>query len=268
VRLAGNELSLRVASAAFLAVFALAGAWFGGWTAGLVVAIVVAVIHVEWTGVTRDTSPYRHIWTAGLVAGILAFTAGYGLVGLGLAAVAAVAAGLVSRAVWPPGGVVYAAALGFGLLFIRLSPNDGRAAIFFLLAVVWATDTAAYFVGRAMGGPKLWPAISPNKTWSGAIGGFVVGMAAGIVVALLFSIPLSVPLVLVAALLAVAAELGDLFESSVKRRFGAKDASQLVPGHGGLMDRADGQVFAASLAALIGWLHAGGGDLAAGLLRW
>jgi phosphatidate cytidylyltransferase len=158
--------------------------------------------------------------------------------------------------------------LGFGLLMLRLSPEEGRQATFFLLAVVSGTDTGAYFAGRTIGGPKLWPAISPNKTWAGAVGGLAMGLVAGLAVAAVFAVPVGPPLVAVAAVLSIAAQAGDLFESWVKRRFGAKDSGNIVPGHGGLMDRVDGLTFAAALAVLGGWLHGGAGDLAGGLLRW
>ena len=128
-------------------------------------------------------------------------------------------------------------------------PQFGFVAIIFLFAVVWATDIAAYFVGRAIGGPKLAPRVSPNKTWSGAIGGLRgrrAGSGAGRAVQRRRRLRWSA--VVVAIALSIAAQAGDLFESAFKRRFGAKDASGLIPGHGGLMDRLDGFVAAAVLA--------------------
>lgn len=264
----GNELLTRLLSAAVLAIFPLAGAWFGGWIAGVVVAIAASIVHIEWGNVTHATDPYRFAATAALVVALLVLTAGYEPIAAGIVAMAAVAVAVSSRNAWAPAGVVYAAAFGFGLLILRLSPEDGRTAIFFVLAIVWATDTGAYFVGRAVGGPKLLPEVSPKKTWSGAIGGFGAGVLAGLIVALLLGAPLSWQLTGVAVVLSIAGQAGDLFESSVKRRFGAKDASQLVPGHGGLMDRVDGLVFASAVAVLIAWLHGGGANLAASLIRW
>jgi phosphatidate cytidylyltransferase len=264
----GNELLTRLLSAAVLAVLPLAGAWFGGWIAGVVVAIAAAIVHSEWGNVTHATDPYRFAATAALVVALLVLTAGYVPVAAGIVTLAAIAIAVSSRDAWAPAGVLYAAAFGFGLLLLRLSPDDGRFAIFFVLAVVWATDTGAYFVGRAVGGPKLLPEVSPKKTWSGAIGGFSAGVVAGLIVALLLGASLSWQLAVVAVVLSIAGQAGDLVESWVKRRFGAKDASHLVPGHGGLMDRVDGLVFAASVAALIAWLHGGGVNLAASLIRW
>jgi phosphatidate cytidylyltransferase len=156
--------------------------------------------------------------------------------------------------------------LGVGLLFLRLTP-DGLPAVLLVLAVVWATDTAAFFAGRLIGGAKLSPDISPNKTWSGAIAGLVAGLLAGLIVAALASVPVSIPLVIIVALLSVASQAGDLFESWVKRLFGVKDSGDLIPGHGGLLDRVDGLAVASGLAAIIGWLH-GGASIAMGLLLW
>jgi phosphatidate cytidylyltransferase len=130
------------------------------------------------------------------------------------------------------------------------------------------TDIAAYFVGRAVGGPKLWPAVSPNKTWSGAIVGTLGGVAAGLLVVKLAGLVVAPMLVMVALALSVAAQLGDLLESAIKRHFGAKDAGQLIPGHGGLMDRLDGFLTAAAAAVVVGMLRGGLEGPARGLLVW
>ena len=123
---------------------------------------------------------------------------------------------------------------------------------------MWATDIAAYFAGRAIGGPKLMPRVSPNKTWSGAIGGTAGGVVGGVVVAAHVRRRAASPRSRAwRFVLSVVSQAGDLLESAVKRRFDAKDASQLIPGHGGLMDRLDGFVAAAVAAALIGLLRGG-----------
>jgi phosphatidate cytidylyltransferase len=121
----------------------------------------------------------------------------------------------------------------------------------FIFAVVWATDILAYFVGRALKGPKLAPSISPGKTWSGAIGGTVSGVIAGSLVTLGVFSRLSFWTIVIAFLLSVASQIGDLFESFIKRQFGVKDSSRLIPGHGGVMDRVDGLVFACFAAFLL-----------------
>jgi phosphatidate cytidylyltransferase len=204
------------------------------------------------------------------------------LVGLGYPAIAAlsivlgaVLVGAVSLVaggpgigVWAVGGVLYA---GIGLLGPALLRHDGKIgfqAFLFVALIVWATDILAYFVGRGVGGPKLWPQVSPNKTWSGAFGGLVGGVAAGIVVAYASGLDRLAGLGVVALALSLLAQAGDLFESAVKRRFGAKDSGRIIPGHGGLMDRLDGFLFAAAAAAAIGILHAGTGAAGRGLLLW
>ena len=144
----------------------------------------------------------------------------------------------------------------------------GFVAVAFLAVTVWATDIFAYVVGRMIGGPLLWPQVSPNKTWSGAVGGVVGGVAAGTSVAYASGVDKLVAVGIVALVLSVLTQAGDLFESAVKRRFGAKDASGLIPGHGGLMDRLDGFLVAAFVALLIGMLRQGPDAPAQGLLVW
>ena len=168
-----------------------------------------------------------------------------------------------------PAGVAYAACFGLSLMALRTSPDYGARAIVVLFAVVWATDTGAYLAGRLIGGPKLWPAVSPAKTWSGAAGGLVTAVIVALIAArLLDGVPVTPALTLIVVALSLACQSGDLFESAMKRRFGIKDASHIIPGHGGMMDRMDGLTFSGVLAALIGWLHGGGEGIARGLLQW
>jgi len=169
---------------------------------------------------------------------------------------------------WLAAGIGYAAVLLFAPLILRRDPEVGFVAILFLFAVVWTTDIAAYFAGRAFGGPKLWPAVSPKKTWSGALGGTLGGIAAGVVTVKLMRVSVTPILVLVACFLSVVAQAGDLLESAFKRHFGAKDAGQLIPGHGGLMDRLDGFLTAATAAAMVGLIRGGLEAPARGLLLW
>jgi len=173
-----------------------------------------------------------------------------------------------SRIDWLAAGVGYAAVLLFAPLILRRDPALGFVAIAFLFAVVWVTDIAAYFAGRALGGPRLWPAVSPKKTWSGAIGGTLGGIVAAILTVKLLGVSVSPMLVLVAALLSVVAQAGDLLESAVKRHFGAKDAGSIIPGHGGVMDRLDGFLTAAAAAAMVGLIRGGLEAPARGLLVW
>jgi phosphatidate cytidylyltransferase len=167
---------------------------------------------------------------------------------------------------WVACGFVYGAVMFVAPVFLRNDPVLGFQAIIFLFIVVWATDIVAYFAGRALGGPKLAISISPNKTWSGAI----VGTAAAIAIAIPFAKYLGQDqrgIALLALVLSIAAQIGDLLESALKRRFNAKDASQLIPGHGGVMDRLDGFWAAALVAAGTG-VARGGFHGAQGLLAW
>jgi phosphatidate cytidylyltransferase len=182
--------------------------------------------------------------------------------------VAALGAGLWLRSLWAAIGVTYAAAIGAALIILRDDPALGLKALFFVFAVVWGTDTAAYFVGRRLGGPKLWPAVSPKKTWSGAIGGAIVGVALSMLVAWIMGVPVTLSLAIVAAGLSIISQCGDLFESAVKRRFGVKDSGALIPGHGGIMDRIDALAFAVVAAVLVGWFNGEWPLVASGLLLW
>ena len=164
--------------------------------------------------------------------------------------------------------MVYAGALCSGPLCCGAIRNGVSRHFYFSFATVWTTDIFAYFCGRAIGGPLLWPRISPKKTWSGAIGGLIGGVAAGVAVAYASGVGRLGIVGVMGLLLSVLAQAGDLFESAVKRRFGAKDASRLIPGHGGLMDRLDGFLVAAVAALLIGLLRAGTAAPARGLLVW
>jgi phosphatidate cytidylyltransferase len=153
-------------------------------------------------------------------------------------------------------------------IVLRADAEFGLLAIVMLFAVVWSTDILGYFAGRTFGGPKLAPSVSPKKTWSGAIGGTVGAVIATVAVAVYAQLPHVVVLGCLAVGLSAVSQAGDLLESAVKRRFDVKDASQIIPGHGGVMDRLDGFVTAAAVAALIGVLRGGAEAPARGLLVW
>jgi phosphatidate cytidylyltransferase len=263
----GRDVAARVASAVVLALLALAGAWFGGWVATIIVAAAVVVVYAEWIGLTGEAAWPDAVFMLAVAAAAIAAGAGLAITGLAIAVIAMAGAAVTGR-VWRLAGVAYAATLGLSLLTLRLTPELGLEAIIVLFAVVWGTDTGAFFAGRLIGGPKLWPRVSPNKTWAGAVGGLAAGVVAGLVAAAIVGVQQSRALFLVAAALAVASQAGDLFESAVKRRFDAKDSGRLIPGHGGLMDRVDGLTFAAALAAVIGSLHEGMTHASTGLVQW
>jgi phosphatidate cytidylyltransferase len=193
-----------------------------------------------------------------LIAVLLAATCCAAFVDHGLALVILVVgaaavwfAGRRPSARWLTFGVLYVGLPGIALIWLRDRPEFGEITLFWLLAVVWASDTGAFLVGAALGGPKLAARISPNKTWSGALGGLVLATAAGALVSLITGAG-SLPRVsAISFVVAISAQVGDLVESWIKRRFGIKDVSGLIPGHGGLLDRVDGLLLAGAVTALI-----------------
>lgn len=273
-----RELGLRIVSGVVLGVLVLAATWAGGIWFRAIAVIIMVLMHYEFSSMSNAPAraPLANAigWLAILAAAAFVLTS---LPSMALAAIfiggcGAVLAGLTRGGVWSATAVLYAGLSGLALAEIRGEGLFGLFAMLFIFAIVWATDIMAYFCGRALGGPKLAPRISPGKTWSGAIFGAAAGVGAGLGVALAFRHGGGWMIPLIALLLSVASEIGDLFESWVKRRFGAKDSSHLIPGHGGVMDRVDGLVFAAFAAFLLGNLlpladHAGVADeLAARLL--
>jgi phosphatidate cytidylyltransferase len=266
-----RNLLMRVIAALVLAPTAIAVAWAGGWLwAGLVTFAAIG-LYVEWLMIVG----------AGRNAGVIAAgTAALSLSGFCLAsgqidaALVTVALGALSVGFFCPGmrawvaaGFCYAAVALVGSILMRLDTASGFVALIMVLLIVWVTDIGGYFAGRGLGGPKLWPRVSPKKTWAGAIGGFVASLAIAAVCAGLGFGKMG-PLLLLGAGLSIASQLGDLFESAVKRRFGVKDSSHIIPGHGGLLDRLDGFVAAIALAALIGILRGGVDGVGRGVMVW
>ena len=276
-----NNLALRVASAAVLGPLVLVFAYYGGWPFFLLCAAAAAGILWEWTRLVADSADAR-ILLPGFAALLFALVltgidepgGAAAMIVIGAALAAAMMAAWPRRyparnpLVWGSCGIVYAGIVFLGPALMRRDAAWGFVAVLFVALTVWATDIFAYAVGRAFGGPLLWPRVSPNKTWAGAIGGVVGGVAAGTLVAYASGVDKLVTVGIVALLLSVLTQAGDLFESAVKRRFGAKDAGSLIPGHGGLMDRLDGFLFAAFVALLIGILRQGPDAPAQGLLVW
>jgi phosphatidate cytidylyltransferase len=256
-----QELRLRIVSGLILAILVLGATWFGGLAFSVLSALIGLLIYYEWSTITRlrTEQPVANavgwIGQAAIAVAVVAGTVGYSLILLVLFfAIALGFAALRGTSRWFPAGTVYAGLTGIALSGIRGADTVGLYAMLFVFAVVWATDILAYFVGRAIGGPKLAPKISPGKTWSGAIGGAVSAVVAGSLVAYLTfpeSVLLAAP---IAFILSVCSQIGDLFESFIKRRFGVKDSSRLIPGHGGVMDRVDGLIFACFAAFLLAGL--------------
>ncbi len=260
-----SNLQQRVLSGIVLIAVALTLTWAGGiWYRLLAAAISGAVLY-EWLSMTAQGEKPSNRWLAiGLLAVLLILlVSGASISFLSMALVGAIIvtgahAVRFEAGFWPTLGLAYAGLLGVALSALRGDDAAGLYATLFLFAVVWATDILAYFVGRAVGGPRLAPSISPGKTWSGAVGGTVSALIAGLAVASYFGSPLGwAALAVLILVLSVVSQIGDLFESSIKRRFGAKDSSQLIPGHGGVMDRVDGLATASFALFLIGALLAG-----------
>jgi phosphatidate cytidylyltransferase len=266
-----RNLMLRLIAALVLAPVAVAIAWLGGWPWTTLVTLAAIGLYAEWliiVGMARETrvvvsgAVALAISGLGLAAGRI--DASLLALALGLAAVALLSP---QRRSWIATGFCYAAAAQIASVLLRLDQTNGFVALILVLLVVWVTDIGGYFAGRGIGGPKLWPRVSPRKTWAGAVGGF----AASLVVTAGFAalgLGKTGPLLLMGAVLSIASQLGDLFESAVKRRFGVKDSSHIIPGHGGLMDRLDGFVAAVLVAAIFGFLRGGVDGVGRGLMVW
>jgi phosphatidate cytidylyltransferase len=268
-----HNLALRVASALVLAPLAVGAAYLGGWP--FIVFWSVAAIGILWEWMRLVSRPFDwHAFLTGtctiLASGALV-AIGRPVVGLfiiALGALGAAAVGALRHPAWIAGGVAYAGVMAAAPIRLRDDDEMGFLAILFLFAIVWSTDIVGYFAGRAFGGPKLAPSVSPKKTWSGAVAGAVAAVLAATVVASYAGLRVGVPLIAVAFILSAVAQLGDLMESKIKRKFDAKDASKLLPGHGGLMDRLDGFWAAAVAATFLGALRAGFDTAGHGLLVW
>ena len=246
-----------------MAPVALACLWVGAAPGLALVALGAAGLALEWVklcGGQPQGAPGLTVAAAVLLAvGAATFSSLWALAAL-------LAAG--SLTVWAitrrPAFAVGVCYIGLGAVSLVLLRDDGaagRANVLFLVLVVWASDIGAYVVGRLLGGPKLAPALSPGKTWSGSVGGLVAAILAGELAAHVLAPAMLGRAGLVAGLLGIASQAGDLLESGIKRRFGAKDSGHLIPGHGGLLDRLDGLLVAAPVAAAIAWSVGRGGVL-------
>jgi phosphatidate cytidylyltransferase len=265
-----RNLLMRVLAALVLAPTAIAIAYAGSWLWVGLVTLAAIGLYIEWLTIVGARTP--GVMAAGVVTllgaavwlGIGRIGATYVMVALGV-----IVAALLSphRRGWAALGGCYAGAALIASIAVRLDQVWGFTALMFVLLIVWVTDIGGYFAGRGIGGPKLWPRVSPKKTWAGAIGGF----AASLVIAAGFAalgLGKTAPLLLLGAVLSIASQLGDLFESAVKRRFGVKDSSHIIPGHGGLLDRLDGFVAAVVMAAIFGFLRGGADGVGRGLMVW
>lgn len=266
------DVGPQLASAAVLITLTATALVVGSYLFAAVVGGVYALAYREWeTMVTRAPLTPRGMVLIGLVAlsGLL-----YPLVGLwGPTGAIVLACGLTftmerEHMVWRIVGLVLFGVLITSLMAMRGTGTAGIWAGLYLGTVVWMTDSAAFFAGRQIGGEKLAPDISPSKTWSGALGGLALGTGAGLLVWLwLTNSPIWIG-ILLSATISVLAQAGDLAESAIKRFFRIKDSGDIIPGHGGLMDRLDSLTFGVFLVVIVGATHAGFGAIATGLLHW
>ncbi len=268
-KIAGAGLVRRILSALVLAPPCLAAVYYGSPWFELMLALAAFEMAREWVRLC-DSGRSMPVVAILAVGGIVAI----GLasrIGMGEAVLAAVATALVTFVVVLPRGRTLATWLAAGaavvalpcLAFIslRFATGPGRELCFWLLAAVWATDIGAYAVGRTVGGPKLWPRVSPKKTWSGLLGGVVAAGIVGYATSRLLGNDHALALIVAGFVVAVVSQGGDLAESAVKRHFGVKDAGMLIPGHGGLLDRVDGLITAAPALALAIWVLGGDAPL-------
>ncbi|HEX4113030.1 MAG TPA: phosphatidate cytidylyltransferase [Stellaceae bacterium] len=258
-----DTLRLRVLSALVLIPLALAAVWFGPPWVTVIVAAAGLAMGWEWGRLSGSGQfgPREIVIVASIILAIGAAAAGRFDLGLTLAVLGAAAAGWAGRAErsWTALGTVWIACGCAAFLWLDRPAQGGKAAIFWLLGVVWATDIVAYIAGRTIGGPRLAPRISPNKTWSGVAGGLIGGGAVGLAAAGLAD-RRAAPLIALSLAVSLFAQGGDLAESAAKRHYAVKDTSHLIPGHGGVLDRLDGLLAAAIVAALL-TLMLGGGAL-------
>jgi phosphatidate cytidylyltransferase len=252
-------LGLRILSALVMIPVALATVWFGSPYLPLMTVLLAAGMAWEWARMVAPGAALADTLLVG-VALVSAVLAGFGLLaaGFGLALLGALLVWRVTGSVLAGLGTLWVVLPCLAFVAIAGNPAWGRAAVFWLLAVVWATDTGAYAAGRVIGGPRLAPAVSPNKTWAGFWGGLAAAALAGWATAALTGTP-ALGLVPVSLVLGLAAQFGDLVESAVKRHFGVKDSGAFIPGHGGLLDRLDSLLGAAAVLGLL--ILAGAGPL-------
>lgn len=267
-----SDVGPRFASAIVLIVLTAIALYVGSYLFAAVVGAVYGGAYREWeTMVSRaPLSPLGMVLIglvalSGLIFPLLGAMASFAVI-----AIACLVAFAMGRdgLPWRIGGLAIFGLLIVSVLSMRGESMAGIWAGVYLGTVVWMTDSAAFFTGRQIGGEKLAPEISPSKTWSGALGGLALGTGAGLLVWVLFTdSPLWIGLLLSAAI-SVLGQAGDLTESAIKRYFRIKDSGDIIPGHGGLMDRLDSLTFGVLFVVIVGGLHAGFGSVAEGLLYW
>jgi len=261
-----SDLTVRVLSAAVMLPLAVAAIWLGGWPFLVLMVLIAAAMGWEWSALCHAAT-----WQRGFVVVVMVLSALLAAGGAYREAFSCIAAGSLFTAVVSrigrcdapillPVGVVYIAVALLSIAWLRLLPEAGLQTVLWMASAVVATDVGAYFSGRFIGGPKLAPRISPSKTWSGLAGGVTCAVIAGVLNVWFMGSGAIAQIAILSGLLAVVAQSGDLIESVVKRHFGVKDAGNLIPGHGGVLDRLDGFLTVAPVTGLMTWF-AGGSPL-------
>ena len=247
-----SELRTRAVVGLLLIALASAALYFGGFFFWLLLVVAGVLMQGEWADLTGASPEHRRLSMFAVsvpLALLCPLAAGLSWTAFTLAVAAFFFVVLVTRSARLSLGIFYVFVPVMALIFLRQQQPGGFLLAFWTLSLVWATDIGAYFAGRSIGGPKLAPRVSPSKTWAGLGGGVLAALILGFVLHRFSGLPIQ--LAAASGLLAVAAQLGDLLESAMKRRAGVKDSGSLLPGHGGVMDRLDGVVAAAPLAAAL-----------------
>lgn len=257
---ARDTLALRIASAATLAPLALFASWTGGPMFAGLIAFLCVLMAFEWARMIEGEETSMVFYALGAASAAALTLAAAGLYPVAFLAAAAGAAGAYAgskrRRAWSAFGAAFFIAPAIALLWLREENEAGGGLTLLLFAIVWAADTGGYAGGRLVGGPKLSPSISPAKTWAGAAGGLIFGaLAAAAAAPLLLGWPADAFALAVGGGLGVASIVGDMAESAIKRRFGIKDMSGFIPGHGGVLDRLDGMIFATSAMTAALYAH-------------
>ncbi len=252
-----GDLGLRLVSAAILIPFGLFVVWQGGPWLAIACGLFAGLMAFEWVRMTASPSMKPFVLLAMLPFLPLVFgAAAWAVWTLALSVlVASFTHPLAQKRGAEAFGMIYVAGMPLALFFMREGPWDGVAIALIFMAIVWGSDSAAYFSGRGFGGPPLHPD-SPSKTWSGAIGAILFSALCGVLAARITGGNVAI-WIMMGALISFVAQIGDLFESSMKRQYGIKDSSGLVPGHGGLLDRVDG-LGMVCVVAVVGFLIAPG----------
>ena len=257
-----REMVIRIASAAVLVPVVLAATAHSLWSFMILLLGAAFILAWEWATLVRGTNRFGEptflVHLVAILTAIVCWGAGLSWAAIGALVLGGLGAVLMTpmpKRLMASLGVFYIGVPCLSLMWLRSDPQYGFYAVLFVFLVVWSVDSGALVFGRVIGGPRLSPKISPNKTWAGAVGGLLAGAIAGLAFAQLFGGTDTIVLAVVALGLGAATLLGDLLESGIKRYFGVKDISGMIPGHGGLLDRVDGLLFAACVAALVSYAH-------------